>query len=69
MTSEVVIMNKESVAIAADSAATFRLESGQKIFNSSNKIIKISKYHPVAIMIYGTAEFFLKNLERISSNL
>ncbi|MGI6456094.1 MAG: hypothetical protein ACOX5R_10815 [bacterium] len=57
MTAEIVIMNKSAVAIAADSAVTFRHSEGQKIFVSANKIFTLSKYHPVGVMIYGNASF------------
>jgi len=53
MTSEVIVMNKEAVAIAADSAATL---TGEKIFKT-NKIFTLSKYQPVGIMIYGSSQF------------
>ncbi|RZN44067.1 MAG: hypothetical protein EF813_00195 [Methanosarcinales archaeon] len=54
MTAEIAIMNKEAIAIAADSAVTLR---EGKIFNSANKIFSLSKYHPVGVMIYGAADF------------
>jgi hypothetical protein len=57
MTAEIALLNSEAVAIAADSAATVRDESGQKIFSSANKIFALSRYHPVGIMIYGNATF------------
>lgn len=58
MTSEVVIMNNEAIALAADSAVTLTGEHGQeKIFTSMNKIFALSKHHPVGIMIYGNANF------------
>jgi len=52
VTAEIVIMNKEAVALAADSAVT-----GKKVFTSANKLFALSKYHPVGIMIYGNANF------------
>ncbi len=54
MTSEILIMNKEAVALAADSAATVQLygTDQKKIFTSSNKIFQLSKNAPVAIMVY-----------------
>src|SRR5258706_11430297 len=55
MTAEVAVLNREAIAIAADSAVTAGLVSGQKIFASANKIFAISKYHPVGIMIYDSA--------------
>ena len=55
MTAEVAVMNKQAIALAADSAATFRDEIGQKIFTSASKIFMLSKYHPVSIMVYGNA--------------
>lgn len=57
MTAEVAIMNKEAVALAADSAVTVRQAGGQKIFTSANKIFSLSKYHPVGLMVYGSASF------------
>lgn len=44
-------MNQSAVALAADSAATM---SGTKIF-AANKIFALSKYEPIAVMIYGNA--------------
>ena len=55
MTAEIAVMNKEAVAMAADSAVTLREEKGQKIFTSANKIFNLSKYYPIGIMIYGSA--------------
>lgn len=54
MTAVVGILNKEAVAIAADSAAT--LHNG-KIFNKANKIFTLSKHHPVGIMVHNAASF------------
>lgn len=51
MTAEISIMNREAIALATDSAVT----SSPKIFNSANKLFCLSKYHPVGIMIYGSA--------------
>ena len=55
MTSEVAVMNKEAIALAADSAVTFSDGMGQKIFPSASKIFTMSKYHPVGAMIFGSA--------------
>jgi hypothetical protein len=52
VTAEIAVMNQEAVALAADSAV-----SGPKIFTSANKIFALSKYHPVALMIYDSAQF------------
>ncbi len=57
MTAEIAIMNKEAIAIAADSAVTLREEKDQKIFTSANKIFSLSKFHPVGVMVYGSANF------------
>lgn len=63
MTAEIVIMNKQAVAVAADSAVTITQRKGtnrgedQKIFVSANKLFALSKYHPVCIMVYGSASF------------
>jgi L-rhamnose mutarotase len=55
MTAEIVIMNKEAVALAADSAVTIDQEKEQKIFTSANKLFALSKYYPVGLMVYGNA--------------
>jgi len=57
MTAEVAILNKHGLAMAADSAVTASLPSGDKIFTSVNKIFALSKFHPVGIMVYGNAAF------------
>ena len=57
MTAEIVVMNKSAVALAADSAVTIQNISGQKVYNAVNKLFALSKYHPVGVMIYGSADF------------
>lgn len=57
MTAEVAILNRDAVALAADSALTFRGRRGSKIFQSANKIFALSKYKPVGIMIFGDGLF------------
>lgn len=55
MTAEIAVMNKHGVALAADSAATLTTEDlGSKIL-SANKIFTLSKYHPIGVMVYGSA--------------
>lgn len=57
MTTEVAIMNKHAIALAADSALTLSSKQGSnKIFNTVNKTFTLSKYYPVGIMTFGSAE-------------
>lgn len=56
MTAEIAILNRSAVALAADSAVTIGSERGQKIFNTVNKLFTLSKYQPVGVMIYGSAQ-------------
>lgn len=56
MTAEVAVLNRNAVALAADSAVTLRLREGTKIYYT-NKLFSLSKYEPVAIMLYGSADF------------
>lgn len=60
MTAEVAILNREAVALAADSAITLgrpgKLE-GPKIYNTANKLFALSATEPVAVMIYNAASF------------
>lgn len=57
MTAEIVIMNKDGIALAADSAVTVNGVNTTKIFPSANKLFALSKMHPVGIMIYQNTEF------------
>ncbi len=57
MTAEIVIINKEAVALAADSAVTSTLAGGKKIFTSADKIFALSDTSPVGIMFYNNATF------------
>jgi hypothetical protein len=52
MTAEVAIMNTQGIALAADSAVTLGVG---KTYNSADKLFALSKYHPVGIMIYSSA--------------
>lgn len=54
MTAEIALLNKNGVALAADSAVT--VGEGQKIYNTANKLFMLTRFHPVGVMIYGNAE-------------
>lgn len=56
MTTEIAVLNKQAVALAADSAGTLSGGERQKIF-AVNKIFALSKYEPIGVMVYGAAEF------------
>ena len=53
MTAEVAILNKNAVALAADSAMTTGLG---KIY-PANKLFALTKHHPLGVMIYNKADF------------
>jgi hypothetical protein len=53
MSAVVGILNKQAIAIAADSAVTVN----GKIFNRALKIFTLSKYRPVGVMIYSSGSF------------
>lgn len=55
MTAEIGILNRNGVALAADSAVTISSSGKNKIFNTANKLFSLSKWHPIGIMIYSTA--------------
>lgn len=57
MTAVVGILNKECVALAADSAVTVSGWGNRKIFNKANKIFRLSKNQPVGVMLYNSASF------------
>jgi hypothetical protein len=53
MTAEIAILNSSGIALAADSAVTI---ADQKVYNSANKLFTLSKYQPVGIMVYDSAD-------------
>lgn len=57
MTAEVALLNKQAVALAADSKATFGSGMNIKTYDSVDKLFQLSRPHPVGVMIYGNAEF------------
>jgi hypothetical protein len=57
MTAEIAIINKNAVALAADSAVTLRDPKTSKIYNTANKLFMLSKFDPVGVMVFGNAEF------------
>ena len=55
MTAEVAILNREAVALAADSAVTIGAGNHQKIFPSAQKVFPLSYRYPVGVMFYNNA--------------
>lgn len=56
MTAEVAVINKMAVALAADSAVTIIKGQGRKVYNTANKLFRLSEVNPVGIMIFGSSE-------------
>ncbi len=60
MTSEVVLMNSDAIALAADSATTVTYwEDGKELkryFKGANKIFQLSSNEPVGLMTYSSAD-------------
>lgn len=54
MTAEIAILNKQGVALSADSAVSV---GSRKVYNSANKLFAMSCSQPVGVMIYGNAQF------------
>jgi hypothetical protein len=65
MTAVVAILNRQAIALSADSAVTHSGTNNRKIINCANKIFTLSKFHPVAIMIYNSAAFMTTLWETI----
>ncbi len=57
MTCQVIVMNRNAVAMASDSALTIRGLDVGKIYYSTSKIYSISKNPPVGLMTHGGAIF------------
>ena len=52
MTAEVVVLNRDAIAIAADSAVTLG-HTEHKVYNSANKLFELSTTEPIGIMVHG----------------
>lgn len=65
MTAIVGVLNSQGIAIAADSAVTVTGNNVKKVYNRSNKIFTLSKFHPVGIAIYNRADFMGIPLETL----
>lgn len=56
MTSEIAILNKRGIALAADSAVTL---GGVKTTNSVNKLFTLDSQHSIGMMVFGNANIGL----------
>ena len=65
MTSEVAVMNRLGVALAADSAVTVERGDSSKVRDSALKLFKLSKYRPIGVMIYNNASLLGVPMETI----
>ena len=54
MTSEILLMNKNAIALASDSLVTI---DGRKSYGGANKIFMLSNNPPMGVMIYGNGNF------------
>ena len=62
MTSEILIMNKNAIVMAADSAVTV---DNKKSYMGVNKLFLLSNDPPMGIMIFGSADFVNVPLETL----
>ena len=65
MTSEVVVMNRAGVALAAGSAVTVEAADSLKVRNSAVKLFMLSKFRPVGVMVYNNASLLGVPMETI----
>lgn len=54
MTTEIIIINRQGIALAADSAVTV---NRSRVWKNANKIISLSPRNDIAIMIHNAADF------------
>ncbi|ADM09765.1 hypothetical protein PB2503_08549 [Parvularcula bermudensis HTCC2503] len=67
MTSEIVLMNRQAVAMAADSAVTISGPNYLKTYQSVDKLFPLVTDQPVGVMIYNNAELMGMPWETIIS--
>ncbi|MBZ5762249.1 hypothetical protein LAV84_23615 [Rhizobium sp. VS19-DR104.2] len=65
MTAEIAILNRTAVALAADSVVTLSDGRRRKTYDSAEKIFELSRFQPIALMIYNNAQFMNTPLEVI----
>jgi hypothetical protein len=54
VTAEIAIINRQAIALAADSAVTVGQE---KVWKTANKLFSLGPQHDIAIMVYGSGDF------------
>ncbi|PTE10071.1 hypothetical protein [Mesorhizobium helmanticense] len=57
MTTEIAVINRLGVALAADSAVTIPGYGADKVFNTGDKLFELSERYPVALMVNGSMDF------------
>jgi len=67
MTSEVVLMNRQAVAMAADSAVTISGQNYLKTYQSVDKLFPLVEGVPIGVMIYNNAELMSTPWETVIS--
>ncbi|MEE4211023.1 MAG: hypothetical protein V2I43_17370 [Parvularcula sp.] len=67
MTSEVVLMNRQAVAMAADSAVTISGQNYLKTYQSVDKLFPLVSGQPIGVMIYNNAELMSTPWETVIS--
>jgi hypothetical protein len=65
LTTEIAILNRSAVALAADSAVTVAGRGGIKVYDGVNKLFELIKGRPVGVMIYNSADLSLRPWETI----
>lgn len=65
MTTEIAILNRSAVALAADSAVSVSANGGLKVYDGVNKLFELVKGRPVGVMIYNAAELSFRPWETI----
>lgn len=58
MTTEIAVLNRTAIALAADSAVNIggATERG-RVWKSTNKLFSLSPENDIGLMIYGTGDF------------
>ncbi|MEU1970940.1 hypothetical protein ABZ477_04755 [Microbacterium sp. NPDC019599] len=65
MTTEIAILNRSAVALAADSAVSVSSAGSLKVYDGVNKLFELIKGRPVGVMIYNGAELSFRPWETI----
>lgn len=57
MTTEIAVLTRKAIVLAADSAVTVGVGEQSKVFNKANKVFALHRRQPVGVMVFNESNF------------